>query len=75
MNKDEQLRWLDEEILRQRLWVGTEEPNPRVSSGLTADEWRGVFADAKAVRETALRNAKEALRRAFESNGCIVETD
>ena len=46
-----------------------------VSSGFTPETLAQALADARAVRETALANAKEALREAFENNGCIVETD
>jgi len=46
-----------------------------ISSGFTPETLAQALADAKAVRAQALANAKQALKEAFESNGCIVETD
>ncbi len=54
-----QLRARDEELLRARAAV------PPVSSGFTPETLAQAIADAKAVRQTALRNAKIALEEAF----------
>lgn len=54
-----QLRARDEEILRARTQT------PPISSGFTAELLKQAIDDAKAVRQTALRNAKIALEEAF----------
>lgn len=38
-------------------------------------EWMEALEGACKCRRDAYQNAKEALRKAFENNGCIVETD
>jgi len=48
---------------------------PKISSGFTPETFKQCLEDADSVKKQALANAKEALRRGFESNGCIVETD
>ena len=53
------MRARDERILRERQNI------PPVSSGFTSETLKEAIADAKAVRQTALLNAKIALEEAF----------
>lgn len=55
----DRLRAQDEEALRARASA------PPISSGFTSETLAQAIADAKAVRQTALLNAKIALEEAF----------
>jgi hypothetical protein len=58
----EAMRARDERILRERQ---NPPPQTHVSSGISAELLAEAIADAKAVRATALANAKQALEEAF----------
>jgi uncharacterized protein with von Willebrand factor type A (vWA) domain len=55
----EAMRARDELILRER------QNPPKVSSGVSAELLAEAIADAKAVRQQALANARQSLEKAF----------
>lgn len=60
---------------RMKKLAGKEQPPVKVSSGFTETTLAAAIADAKAVRQTVLANAKQALEDAFKNNSHMKEID